>query len=307
MMTNDGFAVPHEENVRKGVAHLLKTDLANLDAALALGVKIVVAAGEVNGVDGFPLKTAKVAMALYAKALKTVRSIRLVASAGLIEDGNTLCRSLLETCVAVHYLLLEDWQVRTDEYVAYAVLKDLSTANGWKATKGLEEAGAQLEEVVRRVIANHLGDIPPERQEHLRKTGYAGMKLPETFKKVGMELFYQVDYRALSPHAHATEYWAHFGWDPKLGLELHLGSADVPELRRLLQSSRLFFAGIMELVSRTMGLGYMFDIVRLGAELDDPTLEVVRAWRARANEKDQKLNTVTTPEAAAPEAASEIL
>ena len=276
--------LPLEQTVREQIARALERDLANLDAALALGIKLVDSSGEVNCLPGLPERTAKITMALYAKSIKTVRAIRMVSSIGLLEDGRTLCRSLLETCVAIHYLLQKDWEVRSDEYAAYTILKDLTTAHGWRKTKGLKEDGARLELAVKKVIAQHLLHIPPARQEVIRTTGYAGMSLEATFYEVGLSSHYQLAYRAMSSHSHATDFATHFSWDRERGLSLHLGSTDIPEIRQLLHSTRWFFAGIMEIVSKAMGLGYLAAIAKFGQELDDPSEEVLRAWRARREE-----------------------
>ena len=103
-----------------------------------------------------------------------------------------------------------------------------------------------------------------------------------------MGMHYQTGYRSMSPHAHATEISPHLSFDKGRGLALHLGTSDPPEVRRLLDTTRWFFVGIMETIGSTMGLGYAHDIEALGVQRDDPSFEWIRAFRARVRDKRKK-------------------
>jgi len=295
-----GPELPQESYVRERVTLVYKKSLVQLDEALLLGVKLVEASAEINAIPGLPPKTVFIVMGLYSKALKTVRAVRLGVAAGLLEDGNSLCRSLLETCVAIQYLLQQDWATRADEYAAYPILKSLGVAKKWQGTPGLEEDGKCLEIDVNREIARQLGNITPDRQKTLRRSSYSGMSLEDTFTAVGMGVAYQTVYRHMSPHAHASQVDTHFDFQAARGLALHPGTCGGPELRKLIDTTRWFFAGIMEIVSKTMGFGYLAAIDRFMPGVDDPTNEVVRAWHARVEEREQKARILTPPQSPAP-------
>lgn len=94
-MPQTGTPLPDEDINRNNANALFGPSFPRLDAAIELSVQLVQRAGGCRESAWRPRKTGLIVMGLYAKAIKTARAIRLVASAGLLEDGFVLCRTLL--------------------------------------------------------------------------------------------------------------------------------------------------------------------------------------------------------------------
>lgn len=78
---------------------------------------------------------------LLAKAIKTLRSIRVVVLEGCGEDGMSLARALLETVFAVFWILQRDSPVRVRKYLAHEAKRDLVRVQQLCQTPGYEEIG----------------------------------------------------------------------------------------------------------------------------------------------------------------------
>ncbi len=122
-----GHPLPDEENRRESVERTFATSLANLDKAHALGLMLIERTDSFVTTPKRSETSGGIVMGLYWKALKTVRAIRLVASADLQEDGLVLCRTLLETMVAILYVLERNAPHRADEFVASMIMRTIWT------------------------------------------------------------------------------------------------------------------------------------------------------------------------------------
>lgn len=281
-MTSEG-SLPGENRARHNVLALFETSVAKLDQAVALSVRIIERAGEVSYSRWGP-KTGPVVLGLYAKSIKTARAVRLTVTAGLVEDAQTLCRSLLETEVAIHYILRGRGDQRAEEFLANTVAQTDRVANAWIDTIGLRRQGAQLKRLVQSSVLDY-PNISQTRMGALRKHGYAGMPLIETFRSLGRIKDYQVTYRALSKYPHTNDLEGHVTVGDQPGLGLVLGTSDKPEVRRSLDNARALLCRTMERVSSAMGLGYLAEISRVSVSFDSELLGVVKMWKRYARSR----------------------
>lgn len=185
-----GFAIPGEDSARESVEKTFAKNLAQVDACLALGVKLL------QGTNSFVVtrkrteKVGLVVMGLNMKALKTVRAIRLVASPDLVEDGFVLCRALLETTVAILYVLQKDSPRRADAYIAHTLMRTKWAMEGWGRTHGLKVAGRRIDKRAEKEKKPFEKRLGAARLEQLKRS-YSGVSLEQTFKLLGLDRLYQ--------------------------------------------------------------------------------------------------------------------
>jgi len=248
-----------EEDAQASVERALATELARLDALLVLAMKLLTANATIGvGPSGITRKTAGVLLGLYAKAIKTARGVRLLASASLAEDGMVLCRTLLETTVAIFHITRRDTTRRVDEYLAHVLMRTQMVMERWAETPGLKRHGRGLMKKVQRHLPpySYLGE---SRLKQLRGW-YSGEKLEQTFKNCGLNKAYQVSYRYLTGFQHVSDLSSHVEFTDDGGLALRSGSSDLGQMRMLLFLTHQFLWAAMHQVSRKVGLGYEAEI-----------------------------------------------
>lgn len=278
----EGTPLPGEDDNRATASALFGPSFTSLDRAIRLSVDLIERAGGARESPWRPRKTGVVVLGLYAKAIKTARSIRLVTSAGFLEDGFVLCRTMLETYVAICYIVQRKGKRRAEEYIASLPCGILKVAEEWERTKGLKREGKRLRKLAQEALANDFTHIPADRQKAL-KAGYAGQQLKTTFKNLGMIKDYQVVYRDLSSYQHANDLQGHVNVEVNRGLELRLGTADKPEVRKVLDTARRILVSTMYRVSQTMDLGHLAEIARMGPSRDDTIHALLKSWKRRVS------------------------
>jgi hypothetical protein len=231
-MTVTGFALPGEESARESVERTFAKSLAQVDACLALGVKLLQRTSSFVVTRKRTEKVGLVVMGLYMKALKTVRAIRIVASPDLVEDGFVLCRSLLETTVAILYVLQKDSPRRADEYIAHTLGSGVSLEETFKRV-GLNRLYQTL---YRRLSVHpHAADLEshaePSEQGGLQlKAGTSGLRemnflLDSTrllfcavMQRVSqeMDMGYQAEIEALKPRAGMPTRMLSWAWKKRM-------------------------------------------------------------------------------------------
>jgi hypothetical protein len=276
-----GKSLPGEEGAREAIERTFARELARLDATFALAVKLLEANDSiVIGPSGMgTIKSALVVLGLYGKAVKTVRGIRQLASAALVEDGLVLCRALLETTVAILYLLQRNTPRRADEYLAHILMRTKKIMGKWQDTPGLKR---WAKEITKRtdshlVPYDYLG---PARLKQLR-TWYSGdHTIEETFKRVGLNRLYQEFYLYLSSFQHVSDLPSHAEIGDKGQLVLTAGSSNAGQMRVLLDMTNRILWTAMGRVSQKIGLGYELEIERHRPPRDK-TRSLIRAWSQR--------------------------
>jgi Family of unknown function (DUF5677) len=284
-MSSPGTPLPNEENDLAVLNQSVGITLKRLDDAIGLSLKLVNRAGGAKYSSWRSAKTGVVVLALYSKSITTARSIRLLASRGFLAEGFTLCRSLLETDIAVHYLLQARGQKRANEYLANVLAQIEKTANSWCETKGLKRHGRALRKQVQEALQKEFPKISPARLDLLRRKGYSGKTIHDTCRFLGRLKDYHILYRMMSPHAHTASLETHIALGEGKAVDLRLGSTDAQEVRRLVKYAILGLCMVMKRVSEVMSFGYLADIAKLSASTDGNVHALMKSWTKHARDR----------------------
>ncbi len=99
---------------------------------------------------------------LLAKASKTFRSIQFLSERGLHEDANALVRVLMETTVAIAFILQKKSKERTLIYHAHGIAQSIKMLNEWKNTAGLKrKATTAILKQANDALSSYLKRLPP--------------------------------------------------------------------------------------------------------------------------------------------------
>ncbi len=133
------MTLPHETEVTREIAVKYRTQL---DAMTSLhdAVVAMMSAGswtiqKSRGVNAFVVHTM---IGLLTKASKTFRSVQVLSERGLHDDANALVRVLMETTVAIAFILQKNSKQRAVIYHAHGIAQSIKMLNDWKNTKGLK-------------------------------------------------------------------------------------------------------------------------------------------------------------------------
>jgi hypothetical protein len=279
-----GTFLPWEEDARQSVERTFARELAPLDQTLKLAIKLP----ERNAsVDVTPSRTKSrnsvfIVMALYCKAIKTTRAIRLAASPALAEDGLVLCRTLLETAVAILYILQRNTPRRADEYLAHVLMRTKKIMEKWKETPGLRRWATRIEGQTDSHLPpyRYLGEARLKQLRH----SYSGQTIERTFRRVGLNRTYQEFYLFVSAFQHVSDVSRHIDLGEKGPILLPMGSNDPGQMRVLLDMTNRILWTVMQRVSQKIGLGYEAEIEQHRPPRDS-TRELVRRWLERKKER----------------------
>jgi hypothetical protein len=271
--------MPGEDEARASVECVLAAEFARLDSAIALAIRLLVANKSIDvGPSRMSRKSAGVVLGLFAKAIKTARGIRMLASASLAEDGMVLCRTLLETTVAILYITQRSTLRRTDEYLAHILMRTRKVMEAWAKTRGLKRHAKRITAKVGVHLApyDYLG---ADRLKLLRGS-YSGSTIEQTFRKTGLRRLYQTSYRLLTGHQHVADVASHVTFTDGGGIALMAGSSDPGAMRLLLFWTHQFLWAAMQRVSERAGLGYEAEIERQKPPRDR-SRTMLLAWSKR--------------------------
>jgi hypothetical protein len=211
----------------------------------------------------------------------------------LTEDGLVLCRTLLETAVAILYILQKDTPRRTDEYLAHVLVRTKKIMTKWKATPGLRRWGKQIE----KRADSHLSPyayLGESRLRDLRRWYSGDATIETTFKKVGLNRLYQEFYLFTAGIQHVSDISRHIEVGDKGGAVLLMGSGDSGDMRALLDMANRGLWTIMRRVSSKLGMGYEAEIERHRPPRDQ-TRALVRAWARRQKAREAEEDAERPP------------
>jgi hypothetical protein len=211
-----GIPLPGEGNARESVERTFARELARLDATLALSIKLLERNDAVFIRRGRRIspKTVPLVGGLFGKAIKTTRAIRLCVSPALAEDCFVLCRTMLETAVAILYILQKHTPLRTEEYLAHVLKRTEKIMGKWRATPGLKRWGNRIDRQTQLYLV-HYAYLGADRLKKLR-TWYSGDEtIEETFKRVGLAKTYQSFYSYTAGIQHVSDITRHVEFGDK--------------------------------------------------------------------------------------------
>ena len=149
---------------------------------------------------------------LFAKALKTVRAVRAAALEGCGQDAMVLNRVLLETALAVTWILQTNTRRRGELFLAHQDQRTLVQLDAMSATPGLRRAS-------RRLKKDASAQIQRRCSAKLTPTEFASVKrhwsgLPGGIEAVARKIpggikLYQTVYRQASSSAYGSDALTH--------------------------------------------------------------------------------------------------
>jgi hypothetical protein len=150
---------------------------------------------------------------LMAKGSKTFRSIQILCERGLHDDANALVRVLMETTVAIAFILQKKSRERTLIYHAYGMAQSIKMLNHWKTTPGLKrKATKAMLKQADDALASYMKRLPPGTDVKRHWSGKASLQ--EAVKALGADVMYATLYRFASSISHAADFGSHFEADP---------------------------------------------------------------------------------------------
>jgi hypothetical protein len=272
-----GQAAQDEEVVSQRVETHFARQLNKLDTTTALALKLL----QKNDSMTVPRALGKapiLVIQLFAKLLKTVRAIRVVASLSLVEDGQVLCRTLAETAVAIRYLLQKKSSHRAEEYLAHTLMRTKDVAEKWQKTRGLKRRAQQIVNLVDQELPPfaHLG---APRLKELRKWYYGNKPMRDMFKEVGLEKLYPIAYLQFTGVQHVSDALQHAEIGEAGGVAILLGSSNEEQMNTLLLTTTVLLWLTIARLSRKLNLGYQAEIESLKPE--HKVHDSLRAWSRR--------------------------
>jgi len=266
---------PHEDAVYTVIRKRLKPELKIASDILDLATGVYTSGTPMNPGKGLDDFVVVVALGLVAKACKQYRAIGEMVGLGLGEVADSNARMLLETMLAVHFLLrprvilkkngkklpaIKDkpltTKFRTSLYLASDAFNRRKLANGLLATPGLKR---QMSKAARTEILSQATEwqteIGTDWTKRL-KEGYAGVKVIDLAESLGFGQLYHSIYRIASGGVHAADATGHIRMDDDPEAEWRFRAAPGTDgIANTLAFSSLLLIRILEVADERLGLG----------------------------------------------------
>jgi hypothetical protein len=163
-----------------------------------------------RGVSPFVVQTM---IGLLTKASKTFRSVQVLSERGLHDDANALVRVLMETTVAIAFILQKKSKQRALIYHAHGIAQSIKMLNDWKNTKGLKrKATKAMMKQANDGLAVYMKRLPQGTDVKRHWSGKGSLQ--EAMKALRGDVMYATLYRFTSSISHASDFGAHFEVDP---------------------------------------------------------------------------------------------
>src|ERR1700688_420863 len=206
------MTLPHEAEVMADIAARYR---AELDAMTGLhdAVVAMMSAGSWTirrrGLNSAVIQTI---IGLMTKACKTFRAVQILCERGLIQDANALTRVLMETYVAIAFILQSKSGERVMIYNAHSIAQDIKMLNEWKNTPGLKRKVTKgILKQASVGLATWTNRLPPGTDFSRHWSGKRNLQ--EAVKALRGDAMYATLYRFTSSMAHASDVGAHFEID----------------------------------------------------------------------------------------------
>ncbi|SRR6266498_1480755 len=129
------MTLPHEAEVISDIANKYRAELDAMTSLHDAVVSMLSADSWTIRMRGLNLTVVRTALGLLTKACKTFPSIQLLCELGLIEDADVLTRVLMETSVAIAFILQKNSKKRVAIYHAHSLAQDVKMLNGHERSK----------------------------------------------------------------------------------------------------------------------------------------------------------------------------
>ena len=208
------MSLPHEAEVIAEISTKYRVQL-NAMTTLHDAVVSMMTAGSwtIRQKRGLAPFVAETMMGLLAKAFKTFRAIHILCERGLHRDASALVRVLMETTIAIAFILQKKSKERAIIYHAYGTAQQIKMLNEWKNTRGLKRrAPKAILKQLNDALADCLKRLPPGTDVKRHWSGKPSLQ--EAMKALRGEMMYAMLYRHTSSISHASDFGAHFEVDP---------------------------------------------------------------------------------------------
>lgn len=208
------MTLPHETEVLTEIAakHRVQLDAMTKlnDAVVAM---ISVDSWTIQNTRGINRTVVETMIGLLTKAAKTFRAIQVLCERGLHDDANALVRVLMETTVAIAFILQKKSKERTLIYHAHVMAQNIKMLNDWKNTPGLKrKATKAMLKQANEELAVSMKRLPLGTDVKRHWSGKANLQ--EAVKALRGDVMYASLYRFTSSISHASDFGAHFEADP---------------------------------------------------------------------------------------------
>lgn len=156
---------------------------------------------------------AQTMMGLLTKAIKTFRSVQLLCERGLYDDASALTRVLLETTVAIAFILQKKSKQRMRMYHAYGMVQSVKMLDEWAKTKGLKrKATKAMLNQANDALTTYVSNLPAGTNQKRHWSGLGSIQ--EAMSHLwGGDARYATRYRHTSAISHASDFGGHFSID----------------------------------------------------------------------------------------------
>jgi hypothetical protein len=204
--------LPHEAEVRAEIATKYRDQLAAMTALHDAVISMLTVGSWKIGKPGLDRVVVETVLGLLTKACKTFRSIQILCERGLHEDANALVRVLMESMVAVVFILQHKSRQRARIYHAYGIAQDVKMLNQWKSTPGLRrKATKKMIDRATDALAQFTKNLPAGTDV---KHHWSGKRnLLEVMRALRGDVLYATLYRFTSSISHAADFGAHIEID----------------------------------------------------------------------------------------------
>ena len=144
---------------------------------------------------------------------KTFRSIQILCERGLYDDASALARVLLETTVAIAFILQKKSKERMLMYHAYGMVQSIKMLNEWAQIKGLKrKATKALVQQANDGLASYMSKLPAGTNVKRHWSGLGSIQ--EAMGQLrGGHAMYATLYRHTSSISHASDFGGQFSLD----------------------------------------------------------------------------------------------
>lgn len=204
-------ALPHEADVASDIATRYSASLDAMTALLVVVVNMLSVDWEVP-TRGLNRTVVFTVIGLLVKACKTFRSIQVLIERGLTADANALMRVLMETIVAILYILQKQSRQRALIYHAYSMSQSLKMLREWQRTPGLKRKAPKAAiEAAERELAEYQRRLPAGVDVRGHWSGKPN--LLHAMRALRGDVMYATLFRHTSSASHASDFAAHVEFD----------------------------------------------------------------------------------------------
>lgn len=267
--------LPLEDKVHQHIRLELKPELDLATEILELGTGVFTSGTPMHPGDGLDDYVVITGLGLVAKACKQYRAIGMLVEAGLAEVADSNARMLLETMLAVNFILrrtvilkengvkvrsvpgkLLTTRFRTSLYLANNAFNERKFVRSTLETPGLRRKIPVTKlNHINRIAADWETEIGAEWTKRLKKKGYSGVSVKDLAESLGYGQLYATTYRLSSAGVHASDASSHVQIDDDLDGEWRFYAVSSSAgVARILGFASLMLVMIVQAANNRLGL-----------------------------------------------------